>query len=65
LLEVIANLSTGTGGGDGLSYSDGDVYSGIENIIGGKVDDILTGDAGVNIIDGDMGDDTIRGWCWS
>ena len=45
------------GGGDGA----GDVISNIENLIGSKFDDDLTGDAVANVIVGGAGSDTIDG----
>jgi Ca2+-binding RTX toxin-like protein len=53
---VTVDLSTQTGtGGD----AEGDVYSGIENVIGGSGNDTITGDSGANILDGGAGTDTI------
>jgi Ca2+-binding RTX toxin-like protein len=56
--SVNVNLETGIGkGGD----AEGDVLSGIENLIGSKYNDVLVGNASVNLIDGGDGDDTITG----
>ncbi|MGE7469460.1 hypothetical protein ACQKLX_08470 [Bosea sp. NPDC003192] len=46
-----------TAGGD----ADGDTFTGFENLLGSAQGDTLSGDAGINIIDGGDGDDTIRG----
>ncbi|KRE15964.1 hypothetical protein ASE66_09255 [Bosea sp. Root483D1] len=46
-----------TTGGDAT----GDVISGFENLLGSAQGDTLSGDAGINIIDGGDGDDTVRG----
>ncbi len=55
---VTVNLETGTGkGGD----AEGDVLSGIENLIGSKFNDVLTGNGSTNVIEGGDGDDTITG----
>ena len=39
----------------------GDVYSGIENLIGSAQEDTLTGEAGANTLDGGSGNDLING----
>ena len=69
-----ANSFTGGDGIDTVSYSaassisaslgagtasDGDSFSQIENLTGSPGNDTLTGDAGVNLIQGEGGDDTI------
>lgn len=41
--------------------ADGSLLSGIENIIGGDGDDVLTGDKNVNILEGGKGADTLTG----
>ena len=52
------NLATGTGlGGD----AGGDVLSGVENVIGSKFSDVLTGSAEANSLNGDEGDDFLQG----
>ncbi|WP_420861217.1 calcium-binding protein [Algirhabdus cladophorae] len=58
--EVNVNLTTGLGQGIG-SFAQGDTLISIENLIGSVFDDLLSGDAGVNVIDGGDGDDTING----
>lgn len=48
--------------GSGLSgHADGDVLSGIENLIGSNSDDHLHGDSGGNAIDGGAGNDALLG----
>ena len=55
---VNVNLLTGLGsGGD----AQGDILSGIENIIGSALADMLTGDGGVNAIVGGAGADVLNG----
>lgn len=56
---VIIDLALGViSGGD----AEGDTFSSIENLIGSGGSDILTGDAGNNVIDGGLGgNDTISG----
>ena len=49
-----------TRGGQGGS-AEGDVYSGIEGVIGSAYNDTLTGDSGDNILAGGDGDDSIFG----
>jgi Ca2+-binding RTX toxin-like protein len=39
----------------------GDSYTSIENVVGGRFDDIITGDAGANTLRGFLGDDTLNG----
>ena len=51
---VTANLATGLA-------SDGDTFSGIENLVGTAFDDVLNGDAGVNTLDGGAGNDVLAG----
>jgi Ca2+-binding RTX toxin-like protein len=55
---VTINLQTGVNqGGD----AEGDVLSNIERVVGSHFDDSLTGDAGVNYIEGGLGNDVIYG----
>jgi|GEM_PF-1881682 len=54
---VTASLVTQRGG----VAPESDVYAGIENLHGGELNDTLTGDGTVNVIDGDAGNDTISG----
>jgi hypothetical protein len=42
-------------------YSQGDLISGVENIVGSGFADTLTGDAGTNRLDGGGGDDRLEG----
>jgi len=51
---VTVSLATNTA-------SDGDVLSGIENIIGSNGNDTITGDTGANTLAGGFGNDTISG----
>jgi Ca2+-binding RTX toxin-like protein len=54
---VKVNLETGLAAG---GHAQGDVLSGIENLIGSAFGDRLTGSDGDNVIQGGNGDDTIR-----
>ena len=55
---VTVSLQTGSGsGGD----AQGDTLSGIENIIGSALADMLTGDGGVNALVGGLGADVLNG----
>ena len=55
---VTVNLQTGLGaGGD----AQGDTLSGIENIIGSALADVLTGDSGANTLVGGLGADVLNG----
>ncbi|TSD84416.1 hypothetical protein FFK22_032610, partial [Mycobacterium sp. KBS0706] len=57
-IGITVDLSAGTaGGGD----AQGDILVSIENVIGSQRDDRLTGNAGVNILDGQDGNDLLRG----
>lgn len=55
---VTANLTTGLGT---QGFASGDVYVGIENLIGGGGRDRLTGDGGANRLEGAGGNDTLAG----
>lgn len=55
-VHVHLDNSTVSGG-----YAQGDTLSGIENIIGSKLDDILVGDANDNILQGGEGNDRLVG----
>jgi Ca2+-binding RTX toxin-like protein len=55
---VNVNLETGLGKG---GHAEGDVLTGIENLIGSNFDDVLTGNGDVNMIDGGDGNDIITG----
>jgi len=57
-LSGIAVTINGTGT---LGDANGDVLSGIENLIGSAFDDVITGDGGDNVIDGGLGNDIING----
>ena len=55
---VIVDLAAGTGaGGD----AEGDRLTGVETVVGSAHDDILTGDAGANRLEGGDGDDLLAG----
>lgn len=55
---VTVDLAAGTGqGGD----AEGDILSGIENVLGSDGNDSITGDDGANRLSGYDGDDTLRG----
>ena len=56
---VSASLLSGTG--FGIGDADGDVFSGFENLTGGKLGDALYGDAAANTINGGGGNDYIDG----
>lgn len=45
----------------GVANTDGDTLTNIENIYGTAFSDILTGDAGDNVIEGSLGNDTLTG----
>ena len=55
---VNVNLLTGVATG---GSAQGDTFTSIENLIGSKHDDVLTGDAGNNYIRGRIGDDQMNG----
>jgi len=55
---VNVNLNTGVAfGGDAV----GDTFNSVENLVGSQFNDILTGDDGVNRLEGFLGDDTLQG----
>ena len=55
---VLVDLSSGTGaGGD----AQGDVLTGVENVVGSGAGDILVGDGGANQLSGGAGDDLLSG----
>jgi Ca2+-binding RTX toxin-like protein len=58
LYGVKVNLETGKGFG---GYAQGDTYKNIENVIGSKFGDKITGDNNDNVIQGMEGDDIIDG----
>ena len=59
IASVTINLSTSTASG---GYADGDNLGSIENLIGSSLyGDLLTGNSGVNRIEGGGGDDTLDG----
>ena len=55
---VEVDLSAGIASGE---ESGADTLTGIENVIGGKGDDKLTGDDAANLLDGSAGNDTLDG----
>lgn len=55
---VTISLTSNTGSG---GEAEGDVLSGIENLIGSTANDTLLGDGGANRLDGSGGDDTLAG----
>jgi Ca2+-binding RTX toxin-like protein len=55
---VTVSLATGVGLG---GFAEGDKLSNIENLIGSKFADRLTGDAGDNLLNGGAGDDNLVG----
>jgi len=55
---VVINLGTGlASGGDAT----GDTFDSIENLVGSQFNDLLTGDAGINRLEGFLGDDILTG----
>ncbi|MCX7227742.1 MAG: calcium-binding protein [Burkholderiales bacterium] len=57
---VTIDLNTGSGQG-GAGDGTGDILSNVENILGSALNDVLSGNSGVNIITGGAGNDTIEG----
>ena len=57
VVGVTASLETGGTRGD----ADGDRYSGIENLLGSRYSDSLSGDAAANVLEGGRGNDTLSG----
>ena len=55
---VTVNLGDNTVAG---GHADGDVLVNVENVAGSGHDDVLTGDAGANRLDGGRGDDLLEG----
>ena len=55
---VTVNLEDGTGEG---GHAEGDIFTGIESVIGSNHRDILIGDDGYNFLDGGSGDDELWG----
>jgi len=62
---ITINLADGSSNSDGnsswSSSSTRDVLTNIENVIGSRNHDVITGDAGRNTISGGLGNDTING----
>lgn len=56
--RVVVNLLTGAASGGDAA---GDVLTGIENLGGSALADVLRGDGGVNVLSGNAGDDQLRG----
>jgi Ca2+-binding RTX toxin-like protein len=56
--KVTVNLTTGI---NQYGEASRDTLINVENLIGSKFDDNITGDAGVNVLKGGGGDDTLRG----
>lgn len=58
---ALAAVSVTINGTGTLGDANGDVLSGIENLVGSAFNDTLTGDGGANVIVGGAGDDTLNG----
>ncbi len=56
--KVVVNLTTGIGQGGAAAF---DTILNIENLVGSKFDDVLTGDAGNNTLNGGAGKDILHG----
>ncbi|WP_426954815.1 calcium-binding protein [Muricoccus radiodurans] len=62
--RLVVNLTAGTGligGGTNAIYSESDVLSNFEDVIGSQLDDDITGSGVANILLGGTGSDTLRG----
>ncbi|QRF68047.1 beta strand repeat-containing protein [Ponticoccus alexandrii] len=59
---VNISLATGYAGGGAGSHAIGDSFESIENVIGSRFDDIISGTSGVNTIMAGQGNDQIRGY---
>ncbi|AGT09645.1 calcium-binding protein [Paracoccus aminophilus] len=57
-VAVRVNLATTSAQNTGYGL---DVLSGIENVVGGDKNDVLTGDNGANLLSGGLGNDTLNG----
>ena len=55
---ITVDLSTGTNTG---GHAAGDTLTSIENLLGSRYSDVLTGDAGANRLDGGAGNDRLEG----
>ena len=55
---VTIDLSAGANTG---GHAEGDTLTGIENLLGSRYADVLTGDAGPNRLDGGAGNDRLTG----
>jgi Ca2+-binding RTX toxin-like protein len=55
---VTINLGTGAASG---GFAEGDVLQGMENLIGSDLRDVLTGNAGANVLDGGLDNDVLTG----
>lgn len=58
---VNVSLITGYAGGGTGSHAIGDVFNSIENLCGSAFNDLMAGDHGVNILNGGVGNDSMRG----
>jgi Ca2+-binding RTX toxin-like protein len=55
-VTVLLDIGTASGGD-----AQGDTLSGIQNVTGSTLDDLLKGDLGDNVLDGNSGNDTLNG----
>ncbi|MDO9233516.1 MAG: hypothetical protein Q8N02_00535 [Methylotenera sp.] len=60
-VNALSGISVTINGVGTLGDANGDVLTGIENLIGSAFDDVITGDGGNNVIDGGLGIDIIDG----